>query len=221
MPRYRAGIAPEHSLHVPGPLSLTTPPMTLPIHQETSDIVRRYLQLFPDEASRFERLREQLASGEDLFVRSNMRGHATASVVVLNEAGTHVLLIAHKFLRKWLPPGGHYEVPGSLWDSACREVEEETGVTGIELHPWCIAHNLPLDIDTHAVPENPKKAEGPHFHHDFRFLATARNVGELVAQVEEVDGVRWASLAELEAFNDRRLTQLIRKLHAIGVFAAA
>lgn len=194
--------------------------MTPTIHHQTSDILRRYFRLFPDETGRFKLLQEQLLSGEDLFVRSNMRGHATASVVVLNEERTHLLMIAHKFLRKWLPPGGHYEPPGSLWDSGRREVFEETGVEDIVLHPWCIEHNLPLDIDTHAVPANPAKGEGPHFHHDFRYLAIARNVGELVAQEAEVDGVRWAPLRELEALNDRRLTQLVHKLCAMDMMPA-
>lgn len=195
--------------------------MNQAIRQETSSLLRRYLDRFPEESTSFFRLQTQLLSGEDLFVRSNMSGHVTSSVVVLNEERDQILLIGHKFLRKWLPPGGHYEDPGSIWESGMREVAEETGLTGLELHPWCATHGIPLDIDTHAVPENPKKGEGPHFHHDFRYVAIARHVGELVPQEQEVDGVRWATFEELALMDDRRLTQLVKKLEILQLAAVA
>ena len=195
--------------------------MTHEIREETAGALRSYLKHFPEEQARFDILTAQLASGENLFVRSNMSGHVTSSVVVLNHSGTHVLLIAHKFLQQWLPPGGHYEPPGGIWDTGQREVEEETGVTNLTLHPWCRAHGVPLDIDTHAMPANPKKNEGAHFHHDFRYLAVATGNTQLVAQEAEVDGVRWAPLEELLSMQDRRLHVLTAKLRAIGLMAEA
>jgi len=29
---------------------------------------------------------------------------------------------------------------------------------------------IPIDIDTHYIPENKKKDERQHFHHDFRYI---------------------------------------------------
>lgn len=181
----------------------------------TAGLVSRYLQVFPDETQVLARLQQQLEAPADCFVRSNMGGHVTCSAAVLSPDLSQVLLIHHKFLNKWLPPGGHYEEPGDLWDSAVREVEEETGVSGIVLHPWCLHLGVPFDIDTHAVPVNPAKSEGAHWHHDVRFLAVASSVSELVPQVAEVLGARWAPLDELKNSQDRRMLRLAHKLRTL------
>lgn len=73
---------------------------------------------------------------------------------MLNPAGTKILLIDHVALNRWLTPGGHYE-GGALLESAMREVEEESGVTNAVLHPWLATHGIPLDIDSHDIPQNP------------------------------------------------------------------
>lgn len=190
--------------------------MHTPLLHETRSLVDRYLRLFPAETTSLNRLCSQLDdSTQDCFVRSNMTGHVTTSAAVLSPDGRQVLLIHHKFLDKWLPPGGHFELPGNLWESAMREVEEETGVTGLVLHPWSLKHQVPFDIDTHSMPANAAKNEGPHWHHDFRYLAVAPNVEALVPQLAEVHAARWAPLEELASANDRRLTTLARKLKTL------
>lgn len=189
--------------------------MNLFLQQHTQALLSRYLQVFPDEPRAMAHLQQQLQGPADCFVRSNMDGHVTCSAAVLSPDLSQVLLIHHKFLDKWLPPGGHYEEPGDLWASAVREVEEETGVSGLTLHPWCVEHGVPLDIDTHAVPANPAKGEGEHWHHDVRFLAVANSLSELVPQAAEVLGARWAPLDELKYAQDRRLQTLARKLRTL------
>lgn len=50
------------------------------------------------------------------------------TVAVFIAANGRVLLLYHRGLRKWLPPGGHIE-PGETPDEAARrEVREETGL---------------------------------------------------------------------------------------------
>ena len=190
------------------------------LRQQTQRLLRRYLAVYPQEAAALARLQAQLEAPQDCFVRSNMVGHITSSAAILNPSGDKLLLIHHRFLDKWIPPGGHYEAPGTLWDSALREVEEETGLTGLTMHDWCRDLDLPMDIDTLATPANPAKGEGPHLHHDFRFLAVAEREAELTPQLAEVLGARWTPLAELVEANDRRLGVLMRKLATIQALAA-
>jgi 8-oxo-dGTP pyrophosphatase MutT (NUDIX family) len=186
---------------------------------ELRRVLQAYHVRFFDERSRHQALLAQLDAGEDVSGRANMRGHVTTSATVLNTHGDKVLLIHHRTFRRWLPPGGHYEAPGSLWDSAVRETVEETGVRGLEPHPWTISSGVPVDVDTHPIPANPKKAEGPHLHHDFRFLAMASEAEPLVADLAEVNDARWAPIAELRESPDVRVRALYEKLRSNGIFS--
>lgn len=188
------------------------------LNVEVGRVLQGYYAQFPNERGRHETLLTQLAADEDISVRTNMLGHVTTSAMVLNEPLDEVLLIHHRTFRKWLPPGGHYEAPGSLWDSAIRETIEETGVRGVESHSWAIGSGVPVDIDTHSIPANPMKAEGPHLHHDFRFKAIASDAEPLVANLAEVSEARWAPIADLRASPDVRVRALYDKLRRLGIF---
>ncbi|MEJ6003193.1 NUDIX hydrolase [Paucibacter soli] len=179
----------------------------------------RYLARYPEEEARLAALSAQLADDAgDVFGRANMRGHITTSAIVLDASLSRVLLIHHKTLDRWLQPGGHYEAPGSLWDSALREVAEETGVTGLRPHPLCAG--LPLDIDSHAIPGNPRKQEGAHWHHDYAYLALADGHDAaapqaLSAQLDEVHAAAWRPLAQLAGLPSDRLHTVAAKLAAL------
>jgi 8-oxo-dGTP diphosphatase len=62
-----------------------------------------------------------------------MAQHLTASGVVFYE--DHVLLIHHKRIGAWLPPGGHVEDMELPHEAVVREVFEETGVAVEVLSP--------------------------------------------------------------------------------------
>src|SRR5580693_849322 len=56
-------------------------------------------------------------------------GHITATGLVLAPDGERVLLVHHRRLGRWLLPGGHVDIEDAqIWDSARREVIEETAV---------------------------------------------------------------------------------------------
>lgn len=56
-----------------------------------------------------------------------------------------------------------------------------------------------VDIDSHPIPPNPAKGEGPHVHHDLRFAFLADpDEAALVARAE-AHGARWFPLAEAAA----------------------
>ncbi|MGH6648035.1 NUDIX hydrolase [Aquabacterium sp.] len=186
------------------------------IQQHSHELLSRYLRHFPGEWSRCQSLQEQLQADRDIFLRSNMAGHITSSAAVLSKNGQEILLIKHAFLGKWLTPGGHYEGPGDLFDSALREVEEETGVASATAHPWTIANQIPIDVDSHEVPARLAKSEGAHVHHDFLFVATAPVDAHLHAQLSEVHEVAWVPVGELAKSSDRRVQLLHRKLLSIS-----
>ena len=186
--------------------------MLTSLRRHTAGMLRRYLEQFPEEQGNFELLIDQINSGEDCFDRSNMTGHITTSAAVLSLDRKRILLIDHRILKLWMPPGGHYEGTDTLWESAAREVREETGVSTLVQEAWYLDHLAPFDIDTHRVPANPAKGEGEHYHHDFRFLALATQENELVPQLAEVRDAKWVPVGALRGTPNRRLTTLADKL---------
>ncbi len=165
-------------------------------------LVKRYLMLFPHEKERLSQLKKQLESDrKDIYARSNMLGHLTASALLIDE-DERALLIHHKFLDIWIQPGGHLDKDEWPYKGAMREFFEETGFEAIELWNWHSAHaNIPIDLDTHAIPANEDKGEGEHFHHDFLYVfRLAEQTGspnELSIDLNEVKDSSWVPLNEL------------------------
>lgn len=177
----------------------------------------RYLKVFPREAAALRPLAEQLEDdADDVFVRSNMRGHITTSALVWDPAAHKVLVIHHKLYNRWLQPGGHQEGEGRLSESAQREAEEETGVLDVALHPWHLGCDAPFDIDTHPIAEQPKKNEGRHVHHDFLYLFTADSTKPLTPQLSEVTAVEWISRDMFRELPGARFQRLADKLAAVS-----
>ncbi|KWT95544.1 MULTISPECIES: NUDIX domain-containing protein [unclassified Variovorax] len=186
--------------------------------------VKAYLARNPHEAAGLRALQAQLADDRDIFLRSNMRGHLTSSMLVLDETRARVLVIHHKAYNRWLPPGGHAEQPCSLFDSALREAEEETGVTDLNCPgAWSLAP-IPLDINTHAIAAQQRKNEGKHWHHDFVYLGMVDEPYDPVPQIEEVHSCRWLDLAEFANDPDetnQRLARKVQPLIAAGMLPRA
>jgi 8-oxo-dGTP pyrophosphatase MutT (NUDIX family) len=154
--------------------------------------VESYLQLFPHETERLHSLRDLLGTSLDISSRLTSPGHLTSSGIVFDRRDKHVLLIHHNMLERWLQPGGHLE-PGELPPHAARrEVYEETGVEPETLLSRIREHAVPIDIDSHDIPANPRKGEPPHTHHDFRFVFSInRAAHQITLQQEEVADAVW------------------------------
>ncbi|MCV2350436.1 NUDIX hydrolase [Paucibacter sp. Y2R2-4] len=199
------------------------------LRAQAQQILTVYLaRAFPDESARLQALSQQLAEdAQDPFCRSNLRGHITTSAVVLDPAAQQLLLIHHKTLDRWLQPGGHFEpnqAADPLLASAQREASEETGVSQLLPHPeWrdpVSGLALPFDIDSHPIPANPRKQEGPHWHHDYAYLLLADAAQSLSPQIAEVHAAAWLPLAELAQLPDQRMRLLGEKLSRLGLTTA-
>lgn len=173
-------------------------------------ILSHYLQLFPEEQGKFELLTKQLQAGDTMDDPQTLPGHITGSAFVLSPDRTKLLLIHHKFLQKWLQPGGHWD-PGESdpLAAAQREAVEETGVTIAEYLPLVADQPLiPFDIDSHPIPERPERNMPAHTHHDFRyiFVAASEDLTKLEAEVYE------AGWFEFDAPECHNVTEIIEKL---------
>ena len=182
-------------------------------HRETARLLNRYRERYPEEKNRFDLLARQLAREEDVGSRKNFTGHLTGSGIVLHEG--NILLIFHKKLQRFLQPGGHFEGDDSLLLCAKREVEEETGLRVIP-HPWHGENGeLPIYIDTHPIPENPKKEEPQHHHHDHTYLFLLEESQTVSLQTEEVEDFQWLPIDH--PFEDEHLRAIMERIRSLGL----
>lgn len=178
--------------------------------ENIDQIVTGYIKKFPDERADLAQLIQQIFAGDNLNNRKTMPGHVTGSALVLSPNRDKVLMVHHKFLDKWLQPGGHWEATDPNPQAvAQREAIEETGVSIDGVMP-VFADNpqIPLDINTHHIPANPGKGEPAHLHHDFRYVFLARN-DALTRQVEEVNEACFMDLTDTRT---KTIENLIAKL---------
>ena len=192
----------SYTFPVQQPVSRSQPEQWRSIVDATID---RYLSVFPEESARLQRLTDDLSASADvsptLSSRAVFPGHITGSGIVV-EAG-QALLIRHPVIGRWLQPGGHLEGDELPESAAAREAEEETG--------WRVAtvvdaQGLPmlLDIDIHAIPENPKKGEPAHWHYDFLYV-----FAPLESVITPELPVKWVAM---EGIDEPRLLAALSKL---------
>lgn len=156
-----------------------------------STVVGNYRAEWADATDDMTLLLARMAAGDALDSRRTFPGHVTTSAIIIDEEINSTLLILHKASGMWLQPGGHWEEAASFQESALREAQEETGLTQLVLHPCHADHDVPIDIDTHAIAARPSRDEPDHFHFDLRYVFVASSTDALVAQADEIDAVKW------------------------------
>ena len=128
----------------------------------------------------------------------------TATTFVVDDGRT--LLIYHKKIGAWFPPGGHIDLDELPDEAAIREVREETG-----LDVRLVSGRSKLgDVEVLSQPECIllEQITPTHQHIDLIYFARITG-GALEINDSEADGYRWCSREDLE---DRDIRQDIRTL---------
>ncbi|WP_019200361.1 NUDIX hydrolase [Tsukamurella sp. 1534] len=162
------------------------------LHSSTVDTLARFdARTDSDDALRHTVL-AFLDAQPDACARANVPGHITASVVILNEARTHVVLTHHPRVGEWLQLGGHCEdEDATLADAALREGLEESGLAEI-----AVDQDL-LTLHTHPITCS---LGVPTRHLDLRFRAIAPGSGTPeLAISEESNALQWWPVDALPA----------------------
>ncbi len=148
----------------------------------------------------------------DVYARSNLLFHVTASAWITNEARDRVLMVYHNIYDSWAWTGGHADGERDLLAVALKEATEETGL--VSVRP---ATGRLLSIETLTV--NPHWKRGrfvpAHLHLNGTYLLIADDTEPLRIKADENSAVRWfAPDAAIEACSEPWMRPVYQKLNA-------
>lgn len=124
-----------------------------------------------------------------------------------------VLLIKHKKLDMWLPPGGKLEPNETPFEAAERELFEETGLSGTFPEMRNEPHGTPLGylgFEEHAVEINGR----PELHMNFCFMCNVTT--DVIVSDDSYTEHRWVTVEEAKMFVDsRNVMDLLLKIESL------
>ncbi len=140
--------------------------------------------------------------------RHDIPHHFTASGLVIEQG--HILLVNHKRIGAWVPPGGHIEPDELPEETVVREILEETGVSvAVISKQWAPNDDpdaffllQPLFMQAVLAVE-----KGERFYHvDIVYLCRctercAPGILPVLANSPEVKESRWVKLSELHTLS--------------------
>lgn len=110
-----------------------------------------------------------------------------------------VLMINHRQLKKWLPPGGHIELDENPDQALFREINEETGID--RRHLRVLGHKLQLkSLDTEFLltPSflDIHKISDTHRHIGMIYILSSSTDKVVLAENEHTD-IKWLTKTQL------------------------
>jgi 8-oxo-dGTP pyrophosphatase MutT (NUDIX family) len=176
--------------------------------QATHNLLQNYIPCTPEEQVYKDHMIQLITTCDKAFHRRCRVGHFTASALLLNPNKTHVLLMHHTKLDKWMQLGGHCDGDSDVLNVAIKEACEESGIKAIKpLMPKI------FDLDIHLIPTNTK--DDAHYHFDIRFLLHAYEHDRFI-QNHESKALRWvAKNGHDSPATDQSVGRLFNKLKSI------
>lgn len=110
------------------------------LHRSATELLEKWSPATGPDSSLREAMLAFLGSAPRGCLREHAAGHITASAIVLSHDESEVLLTLHPRVGRWIQLGGHCEESDdSVSDAAYREATEESGISGLHLHPGLYA----------------------------------------------------------------------------------
>ena len=150
-----------------------------------------------------------------VFITDKTKGARGATAFIIDPRG-RTLLLWHRRLKRWMPPGGHVAEDETPEETARRECLEETGLDVSIEGEACTDHFVgnreeggmlakQFDFLLENIPECPERYEPAHQHMDFIYIARPKNEKQTVKLAkEEGKEIRWFTRAEVEALDEEK-----------------
>ena len=134
-----------------------------------------------------------LQNYDDIFYRTNLIAHMTASAWVVNEKMDKVLMAYHRLYDSWAWLGGHCDGDEDTLAVAIKEVKEEAGIEHVKAVSEDIFSLEVLSVDGHM-----KKGEyvPTHLHLNVTYLLQADENDVVHIKEDENTNVAWFNLDE-------------------------
>ncbi|MCQ2418808.1 MAG: NUDIX hydrolase [Clostridia bacterium] len=155
--------------------------------------ILKYTPVNAQEAADKQVILSALNNDSDLFFRTNLTQHMTASAWVVNKGFDRVLMVYHKIYNSWSWLGGHADGDEDLLAVAIREVQEESGIQNVAPVSRDIYSLEVLTVDGH---EKRGSYVPSHLHLNVTYLLMADDTEELRIKEDENSGVRWFTMDE-------------------------
>ena len=129
-----------------------------------------------------------LQTSDNIFYRTNLLAHFTASAWVVNKAHTHVLMAFHNIYQTYAWLGGHADGEEDLLSVALREVKEESGIQTVKPITEGIYSLETIEVNGH---EKKGKYVPSHLHLNVTYLLEADDTESLHIKQDENSAVSW------------------------------
>ncbi len=134
--------------------------------------------------------------------------HLVSYFVVLDEARSELLLVAHRTAGLWLPSGGHVEPMEDPWDTVTRECREELRVEAV---PSTVSGTRPFFLTITRT-----RGQGRHTDVSLWYVVQSNVDGITSFDEEEFEAIKWLSAQRIltEPVNtlDPHMHRFTRKL---------
>lgn len=159
---------------------------------------------------------KMLQSEKDIFYRTNLCAHMTASAWVVNRERTKTIMVHHNIYNSWSWMGGHADGNENLLEVALREVKEECGVENVRPVSQDIFSIEVLPVSGHM--KNGKYVNS-HLHLNITYLIEAGEAEKLSIKEDENSNAGWFTFSDAMAasseewFKEHIYAKLIEKLN--------
>ncbi len=156
--------------------------------------------------------------------------HFTATAFIV-DSRKRTLLLWHKRLGRWMPPGGHVDSNETPEDAAKRECKEETNLD-VEIvgdsQTDLFANNThegrmlkkPIAMLLEEIPASAERNEPAHQHMDFLFIAKPLDEKQATKLAEaESDKMRWFTRDEVAKLDEATEIFSNVKTYILGILA--